>query len=83
MTTKKMRGKNNSFYHFRLQEIDPTDETSFLDFQYYKTAFEICAQYNISRASLYRILNNPNANTSIPFRLEKVYIHKTALEYIK
>jgi len=83
MTTKKQRGKNTSFYHFRLQEIDPCDENNYLDYQYYKTAFEICDTYGISRASLYRILNNPNANTSIPFRLEKVYIHKTALEYVK
>ena len=79
----KPRGKNISFYHFRLQELDPSDPDKYLDYQYYKTAHEICDQYKISRASLYRILNNPAVNTSIPFRLEKVYIHRTALEYVK
>ncbi len=78
----KPRGKNNSFYHFRLQEIDPSDDNNYLEYQYFKTAFEICQQYGISRASLYRILKDPNCNTTIPFRLEKVYIHKTALEYV-
>ncbi len=79
----KSRGKNNSFYHFRLQEIDPSDNNKYLDYQYFKTAYEICELYNISRASLYRILKDPSVNTSIPFRLEKVYIHKSILEYIK
>ena len=31
----KTRGKNISFYHFRLQEIDPTEPDKYLDYQYY------------------------------------------------
>ncbi len=78
----KSRGKNQSFYHFRVQEIDPIEKDKYLDYQYFKTAFEICEHYGISRASVYRILKDPTAKTSIPFKLEKVYIHKTALEYV-
>lgn len=81
MSSKK-RGKNSSFYHFRLQELDPLDKNKYLSPQYFTTAFEVCETYNISRASLYRILKNPNVKTSIPFRIEKCYIHKTALDLI-
>lgn len=79
----KTRGKNISFYHFRLQEIDPSEPDKYLDYQYYKTAIDICEQYNISRASLYRVLKDPSVNTSIPFRLERVHIHNSALEYVQ
>ncbi len=76
------RGKNSSFYHFRLQEVSPDDNDTYLDYQYFKTANEICDLYNISRASLYRILNDPHAITSLPFRLERIYLHKTAIAYM-
>lgn len=79
---KKKRGKNISFYHFCIQEINPNDKDKLLEKQYYRTAYDVCDKYKISRASLYRILKDPNANTTIPFKIEKVYLHKTALEYI-
>ena len=78
----KTRGKNINFYHFRLQETDPLDKDKYLDYQYFKTAYDICEKYNICRASLYRILNDPSVNTTIPFRLEKIHLHISALEYI-
>ena len=80
---KKTRGKNKNFYHFRLQELDPIEENKYLDYQYFKTANEICEKYGICRASLYRVLNNPLVKTSIPFRIERVYIHKEALNYLE
>ena len=76
------RGKNSSFYHFRLQEISPDDNDIYLEYQYFKTAKEICESYNISRASLYRILNDPLAVTTIPFKLERIYLHTTAIAYM-
>ena len=54
----------------------------FLHPQYFKTASEICEKYNCSRATLYRVLNNPLIRTKIPFRLEKVYIHSSAIDYL-
>jgi hypothetical protein len=80
---QKPRGKNCSFYHFRLQETDPNDENNLLGFQYFKTAQDICDTYKISRASLYRILKNPEAKTKIPFKIEKIYIHTSAIDLLK
>ena len=77
------RGKNCSFYHFRLQETDPNDENNLLDFQYFLSAQAICDKYNISRASFYRILKNPEAKTKIPLKIEKIYLHTSAIELIK
>ena len=78
------RGKNCSYFHFRLQEINPASEElpSYLDPQYFKTASEICEKFNCSRSSVYRILNNPLLNTKLPFRLEKIKIHASAIDYI-
>ena len=79
---KKTRGKNKNFYHYRLQEINPTDENKYLDYQYFKTAKEVCEKYNVCRATLYKILKNPTCKTKIPFRLERVCIHIDSLNYI-
>ena len=75
------RGKNCSFYHFRLQETDT--ENNLLGVQYFKTAQEICDHYKVSRASLYRILKNPEAKTKIPLKIEKIHIHTSAIDLIK
>ena len=80
---QKPRGKNSSFYHFRLQEVDPNDENNLLEYQYFKTAQEICDTYKISRASLYRLIKNPEAKTKIPLKVEKIYIHTTAIDLLK
>ena len=79
-----VRGKNNSFFHFRVQEINPAShaQPEYLEPQYFKTAFEICDKYKCSRSSIYRVLNNPLMNTKLPFRLEKVRIHSSLIDYL-
>ena len=78
------RGKNVSYFHFRLQEINPEESEmpSYLEPQYFKTASEICDKYNCSRSSIYRVINNPLSKTKLPFRLEKIKIHSSALDYL-
>ena len=80
------RGKNHSYFHFRLQEMNPTETpqeiTEYLQPQYFKSAFEICDKYNCSRSSIYRVLKNPLIKSKLPFRLEKVHIHSSAIDYI-
>jgi DNA invertase Pin-like site-specific DNA recombinase len=85
-TRKMTRGKNSSFFHFRLQEINPRETpqelVEYLEPQYFKSAFEICEKYNCSRSSIYRVLKNPLIKSKLPFRLEKVHIHSSAIDYI-
>tara|TARA_R110002072_G_C7848758_1_gene525496 strand:+ start:736 stop:966 length:231 start_codon:yes stop_codon:yes gene_type:complete len=74
------RGINNSFFRFRIREIDT--QGNLLETQYFKTYKEICEKYNCCRGSIYRIIKNPLAKTTLPFKVERVHIHTSAIDYI-
>lgn len=74
------KGVNESFFRFRLREIDT--EGNLLEYQYFKTYKEICEKYNCCRGSVYRIIKNPLATTVLPFKIERVRIHISAIDYI-
>jgi predicted DNA-binding transcriptional regulator AlpA len=74
-----MRSENKSFYHFIIHEVNEDGTTKP---NYFTTAKKICEHYNISRPTIYRLLNNPNANTNFPHKIERKFVHTSIAEYI-
>ena len=54
--TKKGRGKNTSFYHYILRK---REGENLWEREFFKTHHEIKEKYGLSRATLWRICNNP------------------------
>ena len=69
-----VKGVNNNIYHFKTYIINKDNTIS--DINYYISAKELCKYYNISRATVYNIINNPiNKSPKLShIRIEKVRI---------
>ena len=77
----KTRGNNKSFYHYYVNEIEEDGET-WGEPVFFKTMAEMKLRYNISRATIYRLLTDPDASTKFPHKITKQFIHYTALPFI-
>ena len=66
--------KNKSFYHYFVQEFD--EETLQLSKpEFFYTAKEITEKYNISRQTIYRLINGEKSN--FPHYIERTHIHNS------
>ena len=77
---RPLNSKNKSFYHYFIQDYNDVNN-SLGDKQYFFTTNDITNKYNISRQTIYRILNN-NQNSRFNHYIEKVHIHKSIIEHI-
>jgi len=75
-----MRGQNKSFYHYYVNEIE--EDGTWGEPVFFKTMAEMKIRYNISRATVYRLLTNPDAPTKFPHKITKQFVHYTALPFI-
>ena len=74
------RGKNKSFYHYYVNEVT---ENGWSDPIFFRTLQEVKDRYNISRATVYRLLTDPQATTRFAHKITKQYIHETAIQFIQ
>ena len=68
----RTRGPNVKNYHFAINVIAGGEVKA--DDILYTSARAICDEHGTSRASIYRLLNNPKSNSKCPFTIRKVRI---------
>ena len=74
-----MRSENKSFYHFIIHESSDNGD---IILKYFTTAKKVCEEYNISRPTIYRLLNNPNAKTNFKHKIERKFVHTSIVDHI-
>ncbi len=76
------RGCNKSFYHYYINELN--EEGKYEEPIFFATQRQICDKYNISRNSVYKLLNNEDlVMANFPHRIHKIYIHKSVINFIE
>ena len=74
-----MRSENKSFFHFIIHELCEDGNTTP---KYFTTAKKVCETYNISRPTIYRLLNNPDAKTNFKHKIERKFVHTSIVDHI-
>jgi len=77
-----MRSTNKSFYHYTITPFNEEDNT-FGEKEYYFTWKDVKEKYNISRQTIYRIVNDPQVKTRFKHLIEKTFIHHTIIQHLE
>ncbi len=77
------RGENKNYYHFLVLE-KPEQEGQPPNKKYFITCKNLIENYGIkSRGTVYRLINNPEAKTRFPHKIERITIHKDVINFIE
>tara|TARA_R110000824_G_scaffold242352_2_gene431039 strand:+ start:3778 stop:4026 length:249 start_codon:yes stop_codon:yes gene_type:complete len=76
-----MRGQNCSFFHYYVNEAQ--EDGTWSDPIFFTTMKQLKEKYGISRASVYRLLIDPECSTRFPHKITKQFIHISALPFIQ
>lgn len=78
---KKPRTENKSFYHYVATKKN--DEGKLIgDSKYYYTHIDLKEDLGIPRPTLYRMVKNPELKCKYPYKIEKIYLHTSVIDYM-
>tara|TARA_R110001592_G_scaffold270846_2_gene537332 strand:+ start:3606 stop:3860 length:255 start_codon:yes stop_codon:yes gene_type:complete len=75
-----MRGINKSFFHYYVNEAQ--EDGTYSEPVFFRTLMEMKERYGISRANVYRLINQPDAPTKFPHKITKQFVHQSAIPFI-
>lgn len=78
---KTKRTENKSFYHYVVTKKN--DEGNVVgDLKYYYTHKDLKEDLGIPRPTLYRMVKYPEKKCKYKFKIEKIYLHTSVVDYI-